>query len=241
MRFYSFLALALCLAELMSCGSETPATGGLMESAVVCKSCEPELLAAKTRGILAGMKRLLDFCGHDIYPQYGPVTFHLSNDEFCGEYKPGDTGFARSDEKGKWHVCLFDVEHQDRERAFTVENAELPEDQGLPIHEAGHVWFQDRSEPYGIQEPFVKIVSFILSEAHGGNCSFFKQAAYPDALMGDLCDLGMTHDKVSRILSATAEEAARFGRSLTNSEFANLVSDFLGQDARPAFVKAGLL
>jgi hypothetical protein len=83
MRFHSFLAIALCLAVLTGCGSdkseaETPASGGLMDSLVVCKSCAPELLAAKTRGILTGMNALVDFIGYDILPQYGPVTFHLN-------------------------------------------------------------------------------------------------------------------------------------------------------------------
>jgi hypothetical protein len=230
----------------MGCGSgkgetETPATAALMDSLVVCESCAPELLAAKTRGILTGMKAMVDFIGYDILPQYGPVTFHLSNDEFCGEYKLGMTGFARIDDKGKGHVCLFDVEKQNRIRPFTVENGEQLEDQLLPIHEAGHVWFFDRSEPYGIQEPFVKILFFILSSPDLDHCDWFIGVSYPDALMDDLCALGITDEDVAAILAATAETAEALEGALTNSEFADIVSNSLGKDARPAFVKAGLL
>ncbi len=63
---------------------------------VVCSSCAPDLLAAKTRGIQEAMRRLEALIGEEGLPlnlQVWPLTFHLDGDSYCSQYQRGITGF----------------------------------------------------------------------------------------------------------------------------------------------------
>ena len=218
---------------------------GLEESIVVCPSCSPDLLAAKTNGILEAMGLLVQFCGADALPEVCPVTFHLSGDTLCGSYVPGFTGLFFLDASGLGTVCLWDVEKLNRSFPFDVEHAGLIQDQLLPVHEVMHAWFVGRQATYRIEEPFSKYASFVISEQPGGPnyCSFFALTPddQPDALMKYLCALGMNTDLVSTTLHQTAAAAESKGASLSDTEFAAIVSNVLGQDATPAFQAAGIL
>lgn len=218
---------------------------GLADSQVVCASCDAELLAAKRQGILTAMERVIEFCGADVLPMYAPVTFHSSGDTFCGEYTSGTTGHAALDSLGQGHLCLFDVEKENRSLPFTPENAIRMEDQLLVIHEVIHTWFKGRNHNYRIQEPFCKIVSFILSDAAFGPdyCSFFSELPddRPDVLLKYLCQRGLTVELTSAILTEVANTASEVGRALTDREFADVVSLVMGQNTIPDFQASGIL
>ena len=219
---------------------------GLADSQVVCPDCGPDLLQAKTAGILAALSDLKEFAGDDVSWKFAPATFHLQGDDDCGGYTAGQTGFWTADADGRAQICLFDLEKTGRALPFTAENAVLPADQLLPVHEALHVWFADRLPHYAVEEPFCKLTSFIVSGAiaqtYPDPCSWFSdQTPYPDRLMHDLCGLGLDQAALSGILKRSASEASRLGRILSIPEFAVIVSDELGSDAGPAFRAAGLL
>ena len=218
---------------------------GLADSLVVCTACSPELVAAKISGILEAMRRLVTFCGADASPEICPITFHLNGDGYCGPYESGDTGGFSLDDEDRGQVCLFDVEKENRALPFTPANAVLIEDQLLPVHEAMHAWFVGRQQTYRIQEPFCKLVSFIISEQPGGPnyCNWFSSIpdSQPDALMKYLCQIGMTTELAAEVLAQTAHSAAVKGEPLTDAEFADVVTAVLGQNAVPAFVSAGIL
>ena len=67
-----------------------------------------------------------------------------------------------------------------------------------------HAWFVGRQEDYQVQEPFCKMVSFVISEQPGGPeyCSWFSSLinAGSDMLMKYLCEMGMNVQKVSQTL-----------------------------------------
>ncbi len=219
------------------------------EIRVVCSSCDTDLVAAKTRGIQEAMNRLAKLFGEEVFPanpqQVWPITFHLDGDNTCGQYQSGMTGFFTVDNGGLGHVCLFDVEKENRSLPFTVENAEKIEDQLLPIHEAMHGWFIGRQANYRIQEPFCKFISFIISEFPGGPeyCGWFSSIPdnHPDVLMRYLCEIGMTSQSAVQILRQVAKSATDNGRTLSDVEFADIVTSVLGTDAIPAFRSAGIL
>jgi hypothetical protein len=193
----------------------------------------------------AGLVLDVGFAGdHDAVPEVGSITFHLAGDTFCGPYTPGATGHFAVDSSGLGHVCLFDVEKENRALPFTVENARTPQGQLLPVHEAMHAWFQGRQLNYRVQEPFCKMVSFIVSMAPGGPdyCPWFAGTPddHPDALMKYLCRLALTTQLLTSILTGAAGGAAQKGEALSDSEFAAVVSGALGLDARPAFEAAGI-
>lgn len=218
---------------------------GLADSVVVCSACAPELVAAKTRGILEAMRRVIEFCG-DAPSSICPVTFHLDDDGFCGPYQSGvTTGYFSVDSAGLGHICLFDVEKENRSLPFTVENAEKIEDQLLAVHECMHGWFVGRQANYRVQEPFCKLVSFIVSEMPGGPeyCSWFSTTpdGHPDLLMKHLCQIGMNTARAGQTLRQLARSADEKGSALTDAEFAGVVSTVLERDAVPAFQAAGLL
>jgi hypothetical protein len=218
------------------------------EIEVVCSSCVPDLIAAKTLGIQDAMRRLFNLIGDDELPlnlQVWPITFHLDGDGICGQYQSGMTGFFKLDTDGLGHVCLFDMEKENRSLPFTVENAEKIEDQLLPVHEAMHGWFVGRQETYRIQEPFCKLISFIISQFPGGPeyCNWFSSIPdnHPDILMKYLCEIGMTSQLAVQILRQVAKSAGDSGRALSDVEFADVVTSVLGTDAVPAFRSAGIL
>ena len=220
-------------------------TYGLTDSLVTCSTCSPELLAAKRRGIREAMRRLVNYCGADAPAAICPITFHLDGDSYCGPYQSGMTGRFSLDLLGHGHVCLYDVEKENRALPFTIENAEEIQDQLLPIHEAMHGLFVGRQDNYRIQEPFCKLVSFIISQAPGGPdyCGWFSSTPdhHPDVLMKYLCNIGMNTEGAALVLERMAQSAASKGEALTDAEFANVVTDVIGQNAVPAFQLAGIL
>lgn len=220
-------------------------TYGLTDSLVACATCSPELLAAKRRGILEAMRRLVDYCGSDAPATICPITFHLDGDDYCGPYQSGMTGGFSVDPLGHGHVCLYDVEKENRMLPFTVENAQKIQDQLLPVHEAMHGWFVGRQNNYRIEEPFCKLLSFIISEAPGGPdyCDWFSSTPddHPDVLMKHLCNIGMNAERAALVLARLAQFAADKGEALTDAEFAGVVTDVIGQNAVPAFQLAGIL
>lgn len=214
----------------------------------VCSTCSPELLAAKTNGIREAMRRVVNLVGNGslpINPQVPAITFHLDGDGYCGPYQSGLTGNFSRDASGMAHVCLWDVEKENRSQPFTVENAGRIDDQLLPVHEAMHGWFIGRQENYLIQEPFCKLISFIVSELPGGPeyCPWFSQTpdGHPDALMKYLCQLGLTSQSGAQILRELAQASTVKNAALSDQEFADLVSSVLGKDSVPAFRSAGIL
>ncbi len=219
---------------------------GLEDSLVVCQTCAPDLLRAKTEGIRIAMSLERAYAGADVLPQYAPITFHLDGDATCGTAADMIarygylTGFSGLDANGKGYVCLFDIEKTNRALPFTPENADTLADQLLPVHEAGHVWFYGRESDYAVQEPFVKMISFVLSGAYPDPCTQFRVTSPPDSLIADLCDAGMTIGDLPAILSVTAASAAEKGRPLSNAEFAGVVSGVVGHDVTSAFVAAGV-
>ncbi len=221
-------------------------TYGLTDSIVVCSRCKPDLLEAKTRGIQEAMRRLISYCGADALPEVCPITFHLDVDSYCSHYQSGiTTGDFSFDSSGLGHVCLYDFEKEKRVLPFTVENAQKIQDQLLAVHEAMHAWFVGRQENYRIQEPFCKLTSFIISEMSGGPeyCHRFSSTPddHPDALMKYLCKIGMTSQLAARTLNLLAQSASDKGRSLSDAEFASIVTAVLGKDAVPAFRSVGIL
>lgn len=219
---------------------------GLTESVVICSTCSDELRDAKSRGIEAAMRGLIDFCGADALPEICPITFHLDGDGYCGPYVAGtSTGAFGLDADGLGHVCLWDVEKENRSIPFTLENAETIQDQGLAVHEAMHGWFRGRQRSYRVQEPFCKLVSFVVSELPGGPeyCDWFANTpdGHPDMLMKHLCEIGMTTHRASQTLQRLAAAAAESGGPLSDADFAGIVSAVLGVDAVPAFEAAGIL
>jgi len=215
---------------------------GLLDSHVVCQGCTQELLAAKTAGILDAMEKVIAYAGADIRPAHALATFHLSDDGFCGAYAPGTTGFCSADAAGLAQFCLFDLEKQNRALAFTPENAAKAQDQLLAVHESMHGWFFDRVGNYGIEEPFCKMTSFVISENFGPDfCRFFTGSAYPDRLMTDLCALGLDAAKTGEVLHQVAAKADARNSALSASEFADIVSGVINADANPAFRAAGLI
>lgn len=221
-------------------------TFGLTDSLVVCSTCAPDLLKAKTSGIQEAMRRLVNYCGADALPEVCPITFHLDDDSYCGPYQSGTTtGYFSRDPSGLGHICLYDVEKDNRSLPFTVENAQTIQDQLLPVHEVMHAWFVGRQDNYRIQEPFCKLTSFIISEMSGGPeyCHWFSSTPddHPDVLMKYLCEMGMTSQLAAQTLKLLAQSAADKGRALSEVEFASIVTTVLGQDAVPAFRSAGIL
>jgi len=218
---------------------------GLVDSIVVCSTCNSALVAAKTNGIHEAMRRLIAYCGADAPAAICPITFHLDGDGACGPYESGDTGGFSLDAQGRGQICLFDVEKENRALPFTVANAHLIEDQLLAVHEAMHGWFVGRQQTYRIQEPFCKLVSFVIAEMPGGPeyCWWFSATPddHPDVLMKYLCQIGMTTALAARVLAETARAAAAKGGALTELEFADVVTMVIGQDAVPAFQSAGIL
>lgn len=242
-----FVAMMIALIPIIVAVIQ-PIIGALQRNVVVCSTCIPELISAKTRGIEEAMQRLIMLIGDETFPlnpTVSPITFHLDGDYYCGPYQSAMTGNFTRDATGLGHVCLWDVEKENRSRRFTVENAKKIEDQLLPVHEAMHGWFVGRQENYLIQEPFCKLMSFIISEFPGGPeyCNWFKStpANHPDILMKYLCEIGMTSQSAVQILRLTAQSASEKNRALTDAEFAELVNFVLGKDAIPAFRKAGIL
>lgn len=248
-------AILLIIAALNNPNPDAePADGGEGENPTydsiiaVCSTCSPELLAAKTGGLREAMRRLVKLVGSGslpINPQVTAITFHLDGDGYCGPYSSGLTGNFSRDANGMAHVCLWDVEKENRSQPFTVENAGKINDQLLPVHEAMHGWFIGRQDNYLIQEPFCKLISFIIAELPGGPdyCPWFSQtpAGHPDALMKYLCQLGITSQSGAQMLQQLAQAANEKGSALTDQEFADLVSTVLGTDALPAFRAAGIL
>jgi hypothetical protein len=218
---------------------------GAVDSLVVCASCNNHLLQAKTLGIQEAMRRTVAFCGADILPMYCPVTFHLDANGYCAPYTSGATGYASVDGSGLGHLCLYDVEKENRSLPFTPENAEKIEDQLLAVHEMMHIWFRGRQNNYLIQEPFCKMVSFIISEASFGPdyCNYFNNTPddHPNVLMKYLCQMGLNDQKTGELLQQLAMVAGSLGRALSDEEFADLVTDVLGQNAIPAFESSGIL
>lgn len=215
---------------------------------VVCSSCNPDLLAAKTSGIKEAMRRLSQLLGgasHSLPPNILPITFHLDGDSFCGPYRSGLTGNFSRDASGLGHVCLWDVEKERRFRPFTIENAQKIEDQLLPIHEAMHGWFVGRQNNYRIQEPFCKLISFIISEFPDGPeyCWRFSKTpdSHPDVLMKYLCEIGMTSQLAVEILKKLSQSATIKGTALSDLEFSGIVTSILEKDSVPAFQSAGIL
>jgi hypothetical protein len=242
------MLFAVLLVAALSLEGQTAkriARQGLGASLVVCSSCAPDLLAAKTRGIQKAMRGLVDYCGADVLQDIRPVTFHLDGDRYCGRYQNGWTGNFSRDPSGLGHVCLWEVEKENRALPFTVQNAEKIQDQLLPVHEAMHAWFFGRQENYRIQEPFCKLTSFIISESSGGPqyCGWFSSMndSDVDVLMKYLCELGMTAELAAETLRQLARSAATAGKPLSDAEFAQLVTGVLGRNAVPAFQSAGIL
>lgn len=220
-------------------------TYGLADCLVVCPSCACDLLEAKTQGIKEAMQLLVNFCGADAIPELCPVTFHLCSDSYCGTYQSGTTGYFSRDPSGFGHICLYDLEKENRSLPFTVENAQKIEDQLLVVHEAMHGWFVGRQHNYLIQEPFCKLTSFIISGLEGitDYCDFFRLTPnnHPHVLMKYLCELGMNKNRASEILAKLAQSAADKGSALTETEFADIVTAVLGINSVPAFQSAGIL
>ena len=221
---------------------------GLKDSIVICDSCASDLLIAKRQGILDAMSWMVAYLGADVLPNYAPVTFHLEGGSVCGSAQDMLTnfgfltGFAAVGSDGKGYVCLFDTEKMNRSLPFTADNAVLSADQVLPIHEAGHLWLFGRVDPYGIQEPFVKLVSFKYALPGVDACDWFKTSSlYPDKLAGDLCVVGMKEMHVPLILKRSADDVALSGSAVTPERFADIVTGIIGSDATPAFRAAGLI
>lgn len=226
--------------------SPIPHEPGLRDSVVVCTLCTPQLLAAKREGIVSALAALLDLLGSDISPTVAPITFHLDSDATCDAWqmlreKGFLSGYSKYDKQGHAVVCLFDVEKPNRMLPFTPENARTRADQLLPLHEAGHIWLGGRANPYAVQEPLVKLVSFLVSGAILDPCRTFRVEEPPDNLIAGLCDSGATLDEVPAICRGIARAARAKGSALTNDETAVVVSGVIGADARPAFHASGLL
>ncbi len=221
---------------------------GLADSLVICSSCDPDLLAAKTRGIKVALNRLVDFCGADVLPRYCPVTIHLDDDDLCSPYIEGETtGNAGiyPDEDGLGKVCLYFIERwKDSSLPWLIDYAKNPKNQILAVHEAMHIWFRGRVIPYRITEGFCNLVSKIIKEFPDGPeyCNTYSSTPddHPAVLIKYLCEIGLTTQGVAQILRHLAQLVAQKGRALSNAEFANLVTNVLGQDAVPAFRSAGI-
>jgi hypothetical protein len=207
----------------------TPATGQEPPNdsiVVVCSSCNSDLLMAKTNGIQEAMRQLVTLIGDGslpVNPAVSAITFHLDGDSQCGQYQSGLTGNFSLDATGMGHVCLWDVEKDNRSIPFTVENASKIEDQLLPVHEAMHGWFVGRQENYRIQEPFCKLISFMISKFPGGPeyCNWFSLVpdGHPDILMKYLCEIGMTSQLGVDVLRQLAQSATTKGVALSDIEF----------------------
>lgn len=232
------------LSESAMLSSPNVKTGvGLEGSTVVCKSCSPELLAAKERGIRRAMKMLVGYAGVDALPQNAPIIFHLEGDEICGRYVEGMTGYTgKPGIDGKLHACLFEVEKKRRYLPFTTENAEKLIDQQLATHEAGHAWFFDRVD-HEYQELFVQLVTseLVLLDSRRSFCEWLGHPEHGKKLAIELCLLGFSPINLPEILLETASAVKKKGASLTTEEFAAVIGSVLGKDARPAFRKAGFL
>lgn len=226
--------------------AEVTKTYGLTDSVVVGENCPDDLIEAKAVGIKQAMKIVIDNVG-DIMPSVRPVAFHLSGDATCGtaeamvEEYGYLSGFAMHGGEQR-DVCLFDLEKTSRIIPFTPENAVTLRDQLLPVHEVVHLWFVGRSSVgYGLEEPFAKALSFLISGAMGDFCLDWHPDTYPDATLPDLCRLGLNADNLTFVFQAIAQDAAAKGRPLDVPEAASAISQVVGTDVTPAFVKAGLL
>jgi len=219
---------------------------GLADSTVVCKTCSPALLAAKRKGIRLAMLLLPAYAGSDVRAANAPVTFHLDGDDLCGTADEMRrtygfvTGKCTIDPTGRAHVCLFDVEKDDRAQPFTPANARLLTDQVLPLHEATHLWLIGRVADERAYEPFAKMVSLALSGSMPDACAF-RVAGGVDQLVAALCDAGMTAADLPDVLRLLDVASRAKGAALTNAELASVVSAVIGGDATPAFRAAGLL
>ncbi len=227
------------------CMNKTEAYG-LTDSEVVCGSCSPEYLKAKTAGIMNALGSMVRQVG-DMIPRHGKVTFHLDMDQTC------EDAVARAKAKGETvetnafaecrdtdgvpeacDVCFVDSTKQDLASAKSLAG------QVLPLHEAGHIWWKGRKNLYNAEEPMVQILSFALS-GDANFCIEHVWSGVPLSLVGDLCRLDITNALIVQIYKLSAARAADLGRELTAEELAQVVSNVMGQDMRPSFVTAGII
>lgn len=229
------------IACLISASCSSAPSYGLMDSDVVCGSCSPEYLQAKTAGVKNALRVMIAQIG-DMHPRRGRITFHLDMDQTCTDIvteaaKEGKTvhpgGFARcGDDLGACDICFRDETKQNLEYAKSLAG------QVLPLHEAGHVWWKGRENQYNAEEPMVQMMSFGLSGADW--CSLIW-GGVPLSLVGDLCRAGITNAQVIRIYTSAAARSVEVGRELTGEELAQIVSAVMGKDMRASFVAAGII
>lgn len=217
---------------------------GFEDSDVVCRDCSEEKLGSYRRGIPNAMHAFVAYLdGFDVMPDYSPVTFHVSSDEFCGEYGEDASPFSARDQ-----ICLFDHEQDvDSDKENLLSHV-------ITVHEALHTWFSGRAPTnYAFQEPFCVFVSFqvtgfgvYLEQEYGltrqdDPCSFNINSNPNRALMNELCSLGATGDDIRYILQRIGAKADEKGDAITMEEVVEITSQILEQDARKAFASAGIL
>ncbi len=247
-RLASVFAACLLTSFVVSCSSTAIKikTYGLMDSAVVCTTCSPANLHAKTVGIMRAMRVMIQQIG-DIRPRNGKITFHLDMDKTCSDAlkrlkKMGGTletmGFVQCEKVNgvpdTCDVCLDGHTKQNLETAKSLAG------QVLPIHEAGHVWWKGREDLYNAEEPLVQMLSYTLS-GNVNYCTKYTWSGIPLSLVGDLCQRGITKNQIIQIYTSCADRADRLGRPLTEEELVRIVSSVVEQDMRPSFIDAGII
>lgn len=241
--------LAACLLSVVAvgCSGTVVRDYGLLDSDVVCGSCSPEYLKAKTDGIMNALGVMVAQVG-DINLRRKKVTFHLDMDKTCTDIVDSarasgmtleTTAFARCDlgnPPGVCDICFADATKQDLATAKSLAG------QVLPLHEAGHAWWKGRKNLYNAEEPMVQMLSYALV----GDAKFctehdWSKSGPPLTLVVDLCRAGITNAQIIRIHTMSAARAEELRRELTGDELAQIVSTVMGKDMRASFVTAGII
>lgn len=202
---------------------------GLLDTEVVCAKCDPELLAAKTRGVKAALAKLVESVG-DALPLAAKPVLHASDDDVCDstafiaahKFLTGEVKYTHaSDGVLVRHICTYDVEKTTAmtpsalPMPFGLVEAEDPARQMLVVHEAMHIWFVSRVSSvespytnYWAEEAFCDRISWAQTAPATDFClSASKWTNSTDLIVG-LCNAGMTmgtDPKAMRSVSAAAD------------------------------------
>ena len=234
---------------LLGCSPADRTYTTLENSEIVCEACSDEQLAEETVGIRYAARTLIEYVGGtDLLPDYSPITIHVSLDDDCPwSWDPDVSAY-----EVYYKICLFNIEHHQEciDTSFVCAPIDELPSQFTMIHEGLHEWFDGRLvQNYDIQEGLCQYVGLDASnvlEFMNGNGDIStdpcdRLSSEHTALMRELCAFGITSDMVRETLTETDKAAGAKGASLTEKEFAGVVSQVMGQDMEPAFQVAGIL
>jgi len=139
---------------------------------IVCQkpcSISQELLEKKYGALEKSITELKSIVGINFIDKITPISFHYTEDNVCGKYWQGMTGYYNNNsDDNLGQVCLFNYDKNNIIVPLDLQNACRSTGNLLEVHEAGHALFEDANISYWIQENFVKMFSFYISGYYNG-------------------------------------------------------------------------